>query len=156
MQQNTKRTDQPLQQDRTVYDGNDQIVRTTYQSRSARRRAAAETGTPPRVSRPAQQMPVADEMLRDEGQYASRTQHRRFSEPVYDDDPQPLKKPKHYQPKKRRRAANIVSGVICFICLLCITALGLFAAPQLLGVQFAMLPNYAFVNGNFHPFSTLL
>ena len=53
MQQNTKRTDQPLQQDRTVYDGNDQIVRTTYQSRSARRRAAAETGVPQLRKQPA-------------------------------------------------------------------------------------------------------
>lgn len=148
MQQNPRRTDQQLQQDRTVYDGTDQVVRTTYQSRSARRRAAAESGTPPRVSRPAQQPIAADEMLRDERQYASRTQHRRFSEPVYDDDPQPLKKPKHYQPRKHRLATSIVCGVICFICLLCITALGLFAAPQLFGVQFAVLPNYAFVNGS--------
>lgn len=35
-----------------------------------------------------------------------------------------------------------------FLCLLCIGTIGLFLAPQLLGVQFISMPNCAFVNGS--------
>lgn len=147
MQQNQNKVDQQLPSDRTVYDGSDQVIRTTYKKRSERM-CTADGGIAPRVSRPAQQTRAEDEMLRDERQYMPPAQHRHFSEPVYDDDPRPLQKPKHYQPRKKRRATNIVCGFICVICLICMAALGILVAPQLLGIQFAALPNYAFVNGS--------
>ena len=135
-----------LQQGRAVYTGDDQVIHTTYQKRSGRHRA--DGGDMPRVSAPGRQPLGRSEVLREKEQYMPPAQHHRFTEPVYDDDPQPLKKPKHYQPPHKRRATNIVCGVIIFVCLLCIASLFFIAAPQLLGVQFAVLPNYAFVNGN--------
>lgn len=50
--------------------------------------------------------------------------------------------------KKKKRRHNGLWAAVIFLCLLCMTALGLFVAPQLLGVQFVSLPNYAFVNGS--------
>lgn len=133
-------------QEQPVYEGNDQVIKTTYRRRTGRM-TTGETNAP-RVSAPGRQPLGRNEVLREKEQYVSEAQHRRFREPVYDDDPAPLKKPKHYKTRRQRRATNIACSIIILVCMLGIAALGILVAPQLMGVQFTSLPNYAFVNGS--------
>ena len=54
--------------------------------------------------------------------------------------------PKGKKPRKKRKHRALYATVI-LLCLLGISALALFAAPQLLGVTWSEMPNYAFMNG---------
>lgn len=54
--------------------------------------------------------------------------------------------PKGKKPRKKRKHRALYATVI-LLCLLGIGALALFAAPQLLGVTWSEMPNYAFMNG---------
>lgn len=54
---------------------------------------------------------------------------------------------KGYSGHRRDRHTGLWIAV-CVVCWLCIGSLALFIAPQLLGVHFATMPNYAFVNGS--------
>ena len=56
-------------------------------------------------------------------------------------------KAKGYSGRRRDRHTGLWIAV-CVVCWLCIGSLALFIAPQLLGVHFATMPNYAFVNGS--------
>jgi vancomycin resistance protein YoaR len=67
--------------------------------------------------------------------------------PYQADDEPPKKTKKRKNKKKKSVASRIGWGFVILLCLLCIGTMGLFVAPQLLGVQFATLPNYAFANG---------
>ena len=50
--------------------------------------------------------------------------------------------------KKRRDQHTLLWLMVALICLLSTGVLLLFAGPQLLGVEYASMPNYAFVNGS--------
>lgn len=52
------------------------------------------------------------------------------------------------KPPRRRDPHRGLWLTVIFLCALCLAAVALFAAPQVFGVQFRMLPNYAFVNGS--------
>ncbi len=58
----------------------------------------------------------------------------------------PSEPPKGKKPRKKRKHRALYATVI-LLCLLGIGALALFAAPQLLGVTWSEMPNYAFMNG---------
>ena len=144
--QRTSGTQQKLPQAETpVYEGDDQVIRTTYRRRTGRM-TPGET-QPPRVSAPGRQPLGRNEVLREKELVTPEAQ-RRFREPVYDDDPAPLKKPKRYKTRRQKRVTNIACSIIILLCMLGIASLGILVAPQLLGVQFRELPNYAFVNGS--------
>ena len=49
---------------------------------------------------------------------------------------------------KRRDKHTVLWLMVAFICLMATGVLLMFAAPQLMGVQYASMPNYAFVNGS--------
>lgn len=50
--------------------------------------------------------------------------------------------------QKRRDPHNGLWAMLIFLCVLCMGAIGMFLAPQLLGIQYAAMPNCAFVNGS--------
>lgn len=82
----------------------------------------------------------------------TRETSRRPERGVYDDfsrrdDWQP---PRHvYREDPRKKSSHTVLwSVICVICVLLLCSVGLFVAPQMLGVRFRSLPNYAFANGS--------
>ena len=50
--------------------------------------------------------------------------------------------------KKRKDKHTFLWLIVAFICLMSTGVLLMFAAPQLLGVEYANMPNYAFVNGS--------
>lgn len=80
-------------------------------------------------------------------------QERRFKQPVdthvYDDfDVYDRDSRKLYSTKKRKNQHRALWVMITFLCLLCTCAIGMFLAPQLLGIQYAAMPNCAFVNGS--------
>lgn len=105
----------------------------------------------PRSSRATKQPIGISPELRDrQEQYRSSTQDRRATA-VYDDlhlrthqlPPQYTE----YVPKPPRKHTGLWA-MIMLLCWLCIGSIGLFVAPQLLGIHFASMPNYAFVNGS--------
>lgn len=49
--------------------------------------------------------------------------------------------------RSRRPAHRVFWAFVCLLCVICLATLGLLVAPQLLGVRFYAIPNYAFVNG---------
>ncbi len=50
--------------------------------------------------------------------------------------------------KKRKDQHTVLWLAVAFICLMATGVLLMFAAPQLLGLEYANMPNYAFVNGS--------
>ncbi len=50
--------------------------------------------------------------------------------------------------KKKKNKHTVLWLTVTFICLMASCVLLMFAAPQLLGVSYASMPNYAFVNGS--------
>ena len=79
-------------------------------------------------------------------QQAYRTQRQTPAYSDFDDysarAAQPVRK------KKRKDKHTLLWLMVSLICLLGTGVLLMFAAPQLLGVQYAGMPNYAFVNGS--------
>lgn len=90
--------------------------------------------------------------------YRQPEQHeRRFKQPVdttdlYDDfdvyDRDARKVYSSMEHQRRRDPHNGLWAAVILLCLLCIGALAMFLAPQLMGVQYAAMPNCAFVNGS--------
>lgn len=134
-----------------VYEGNGEAIRT---------KGTASTPHRASVTHAARQPLGRSEELREKQrayQQAYRPperQERRFQQPVdtqvYDDfDVYDRDSRRLYSTKKKRRDPHrALWVVVTFLCLLCTCAIGMFLAPQLLGVQYAAMPNCAFVNGS--------
>ena len=77
---------------------------------------------------------------------------------VYDDmeqrsEARPVRqRQKSYSGRRRDRHTGLWVALTC-VCWLCIGSLALFIAPQLLGIHFAAMPNYAFVGGSIIQFN---
>lgn len=156
-----------------VYEGDGERIRdTSARSRTARQPAVVKAAAPGRAIRqPMGRSEELQERMRygQTGQYqhaprpeASRCQEEGRSRrstarasTTYDDfDPYDREQrrsapPAGRGPKKRRKDPN--GGLwfmVTLLCLICIAVIGVFVAPQLLGVKIMGVPSYAFVNGN--------
>lgn len=67
-------------------------------------------------------------------------ENRRYVEPA----PQQLKGRK----KRKKKRHTGLWALVTLVCWICIGVIALFAAPQVLGVQYAGMPNFAFVGGS--------
>ena len=119
-----------------LYEGNGEEVRIHYRSRAERQAGFERNGAVRGASAPIRQPLGRSEELR------QQQEARYFS--AQDDgwNEQPHKKPR--KKKKHSAAATVAWTMLSILCLLCIGALALLVAPQLWGVQYATLPNYAF------------
>ena len=122
-----------------LYEGNGEEVRIHYRSRAERQAGFERNGAVRGASAPIRQPLGRSEELR------QQQEARYFS--AQDDgwNEQPHKKPR--KKKKHSAAATVAWTMLSILCLLCIGALALLVVPQLWGVQYATLPNYAFANG---------
>lgn len=136
-----------------VYQGDGEEIRTSRTSAAPRRASVTRAST---VRQP---LGRSQQLLEKQRAYqqAYRTperQERRFQQPVdtqvYDDfDEYDRDSRRLYSAKaKRRDPHRALWVVVTFLCLLCTCAIGMFLAPQLLGVQYAAMPNCAFANGS--------
>ena len=117
--------------------------------RTERNRSTYESGTRS-VHGEKQPIGLSEELRERQERY--RQQSART--PVYDDLNDggyiaPVRQPrkKSYSGRRRDRHTGLWLAV-CVVCWLCIGSLALFIAPQVLGIQFASMPNYAFVGGS--------
>lgn len=138
-----------------TYESNGEVNRTSRASAAPRRQSVT------RASTAARQPMGRSEELREKQRayqqsYRQPEQHeRRFKQPVdtqamYDDFDVYDRDRKVYSTAKGKRKdphRGLWAAVI-FLCLLCIGAIGMFLAPQLMGIQYATMPNCAFVNGS--------
>ncbi|MBE5803805.1 MAG: hypothetical protein E7316_04760 [Clostridiales bacterium] len=139
-----------------TYEGTGERIAASHSSAAPRRPAVTRAST-------ARQPMGRSEELRERQRAYQQTyrqpepQERRFRQPVdtnavYDDfDVYDRDARKVYSGGgnyKRRDQHNGLWAVVIFICLLFTGAIGLFLAPQLLGWQYATMPNCAFVNGS--------
>lgn len=138
-----------------IYEGDGEEIRTS-RSTAAPRRANVT-----RASTARQPLGRSEELLEKQRAYQQayrqpERQERRFQHPVdtrdvYDDfDVYDKDSRKVYSSSqhKRRDPHRGLWVVVTFLCLLCTCAIGMFLAPQLLGIQYAAMPNCAFVNGS--------
>lgn len=139
-----------------TYEGSGEEIATSRSSAAPRRSAVTRAST---VRQPMGRSEELKEKQRVYQQaYRQPEQHeRRFKQPVdttavYDDfdvyDRDARKVYSSMEKRKRRDPHRGLWAMVIFLCLLCIGAIGLFLAPQLMGVQFATMPNCAFVNGS--------
>lgn len=139
-----------------TYEGSGEEIVTSRSSAAPRRQAASRAST---VRQPTGRSDELKEKQRAYQQaYRQPEQHeRRFKQPVdtnavYDDfdvyDRDARKVYSSMEKRKRRDPHRGLWMAVIFLCLLCIGAIGLFLAPQVMGVQFATMPNCAFVNGS--------
>ncbi len=140
-----------------LYDGDGETVRVQYRRRSVEPQQVSTYGhRGARVEQRRQPLGRSEELRQaqeERNQYSNRYAGRAAygNDPynygnAYQADDEPPKKKKKRK-KKKSVASRIGWGFVILLCLLCIGTMGLFVAPQLLGVQFATLPNYAFANG---------
>lgn len=134
-----------------VYEGDGEEIRTAHTSATPRRTAAAAAKKP---------LGRSEELLEKQRAYqqSGRRQEtaRHFRQPVnpnefYDDfDVYDRDSRRVYSStgRKRRDPHRGLWAAVTFLCLICSAALWMFLAPQLLGVQYATMPNCAFVNGS--------
>ena len=119
--------------------------------RTERNRPLYESGASRTVKGEKQPIGLSEELRERQERY--RQQTARMA--VYDDlddggyaAPVRQRRPrKGYSGRRRDRHTGLWLGV-CVVCWLCIGSLALFIAPQLLGVHYATMPNYAFVGGS--------
>ncbi len=142
-----------------LYDGDGETVQVQYRRRSVEPQQVGTYGhRGARVEQRRQPLGRSEELRQaqeeryqnsqynnDRSLYGGDPYSRRA--PYQADDEPPKKTKKRKNKKKKSVASRIGWGFVILLCLLCIGTMGLFVAPQLLGVQFATLPNYAFANG---------
>ena len=122
-----------------LYAGNGETIHTPPRRRADRHAQVMQ-------AQPGRQPLGRSEALREKQQY--QEQYQAFHQPTWGVEPpeQP-----HHKNRDRRRKKTRMRGlwitVIC-LCLVCIGAIGVLAAPMLLGVQLVGIPNFAFVNGS--------
>ena len=133
---------------------------TSGQPASSRTSAAPRRAAAARTSAARQPIGRSEELREKQRAYQQSyrqvEQHeRRFKQPVdttdvYDDFDVYDRDRKVYSSAKgkRRDPHRGLWIAVIFLCLLCTCAIGMFLAPQLLGVQYATMPNCAFVNGS--------
>lgn len=137
-----------------IYEGDGEEIRTS-RSTATPRRASVTHAAPAR-----QPLGRSAELQEKQRAYQQAyrqpdRQERRFQQPVdtravyddfdiYDKDSRRV----YSSQRKRRDPHRGLWVVVTFLCLLCTCAIGMFLAPQLLGVQYAAMPNCAFVNGS--------
>ena len=139
-----------------TYEGNGEVIRTSPSTAAPRRSTVTKAA-------PARQPMGRSEELREKQRayqqaYRQVEEHeRRFKQPVdtnaiYDDfdvyDRDARKVYSTGSQRKRRDPHRGLWAALIFLCLLCMGAIGMFLAPQLLGIQYAAMPNCAFVNGS--------
>ena len=92
------------------------------------------------------------EQLRQEAYYQAaqpvREQRRMPTYSDFDQSDYSARAAKPIRKKKRKDQHTLLWLMVSFICLLGTGVLLMFAAPQLLGVAYTSMPNYAFVNGS--------
>ncbi len=118
-----------------LYDGDGETVRVQYRRRVNQQVNAYGGHRGARVER--QPLGRSEELRQ------AQENRYRENDPMQDEPPRKNRKHK----KKKSVASRIGWGFVILLCLLCIGTMGLFVAPQLLGIQFTTLPNYAFANG---------
>ncbi|MBQ8201596.1 MAG: VanW family protein [Clostridia bacterium] len=92
----------------------------------------------------------SEELLAREAQLRKPVRSERTL-PSYSDFDQPILNDTHRKKAKqshRRDKHTALWLMVALLCLLCTGALAMFVAPQVLGVTYAGMPNYAFVNGS--------
>lgn len=143
----------------TVYDGNGEQIAPQARPASAPRRSNVTKAKQPigRSEELREKQQAYQEAYRFQQSYQRPQQEprqpRRRADAVYDDfDVYDRDSRKVYSSadirKKRKDPHRGLWAVIIFLCVMCIAALGLFVAPQLLGIQYSSMPNCAFVNGS--------
>ena len=139
-----------------IYDGEGEQLQVESAPRAPRRQSVSQ---PRAASR--QPLGRSEELQERQRAYQQAyrqppPQERRFRQPVqddtvYDDFDIYDRDGRVYSTSDRPRRRDPhrgLWGVVIFLCLLCVAAIGMFLAPQLLGVQYATMPNCAFVNGS--------
>ncbi|MBR4082394.1 MAG: VanW family protein [Clostridia bacterium] len=118
-----------------IYNGDGETVRAPHR-RADRHAQVTQAGQPGR------------QPLGRTGELKEKQQYQAFHQPTWTvEGPEEIKQRNRDRRKKKSRLRGLWITVIC-LCLVCIAALGVLAAPMLLGVQYAALPNFAFVNGS--------
>ena len=139
-------------QTHTYDDSGEVVAASTAAPRRTTSRAAAHRQPMGRSEELKEKQRAYQQAYRQPEQY-----ERRFKQPVdtsdvYDDfDVYDRDARKVYSSMDHRRRRDPHRGLwvaVTFLCLLCIGAIGMFLAPQLLGIQYAAMPNCAFVNGS--------
>ena len=125
----------PLKGRQPIYSGDGETIRTAPRRRADRHPQVMQ-------AQPGRQPLGRTEALREKEQYQA------FHQPTWGVEPpeQPHSKNRDHRRKKPRMRGLWIT-VIC-LCLVCLGALAVLAAPMLLGFQYAGLPNFAFVNGS--------
>lgn len=102
----------------------------------------------PRTAQPRQPIGRSEELMARQAQLRQPVQPARTL-PSYSDFDEPVM-PVYKTPKRRRREKKHTAlwFLVALVCLMCTGALGVFVAPQMLGVEFESMPNFAFVNGS--------
>lgn len=144
----------------TVYDGNGEQIQTQAKPASAARRSSVTKAKAPKqpIGR-SEELREKQEAYQQSYQFQQSYQQPRqrrvkqHEDTIYDDfDVYDRDARKVYSSmEKNRRRKDPHRGlwaVVMFFCIMCIAALGMFVAPQLLGIQYSTLPNCAFVNGS--------
>ena len=117
--------------------------------RTERNRALYESSASRPVRGEKQPIGLSPELRERQERY--RQQTARMA--VYDDLDEsgyaaPVRQRKRGYSGRRRDRHTALWLAVCVVCWLCIGSLALFIAPQVLGVHFANMPNYAFVGGS--------
>ena len=134
-------TETPRGRNRRV-DRNAKPADVTPPVRSSTRQARAPIGR-------SRELLERQEQLRtpyEQSAYAAAKPQRQAAYSDFDDYSARAAKP--VRKKKRKDKHTLLWLMVSLICLLGTGVLLMFAAPQLLGVQYAGMPNYAFVNGS--------
>lgn len=100
------------------------------------------TGRRPRAVR--QALGRSEELIAREA--AMRQERQRMAEPVYGGGWEATGYQLRQRPRKKEH--NGFWLLVILLCTVCLASLALLVAPQLLGVRFSVVPNYAFVNGS--------
>lgn len=79
---------------------------------------------------------------------AARTQRQMSVYSDFDQTDFSARAAKPVRKKKKKDKHTVLWLMVAFICLMATGVLLMFAAPQLMGVEYANMPNYAFVNGS--------
>lgn len=138
-----------------IYEGDGEEIRTSRSTSVPHRASVAKASTA------RQPLGRSEELLEKQRAYQQayrqpERQERRFQQPVgtravYDDfDVYDRDSRKVYSTsqRKRRDPHKGLWVIVTFLCLLCTCAIGMFLAPQVLGIQYVSMPNCAFVNGS--------
>ena len=119
--------------------------RSLYESSGSASRAGSRT-----VKGEKQPIGLSEELRERQERYRQQTART----VVYDDlddsgyvPPVRQQRKRGYSGRRRDRHTGLWLAV-CVVCWLCIGSLALFIAPQILGVHYASMPNYAFVGGS--------